>query len=189
MSKNSATGLLVTEKGLVVPIVKPELAYTQGTSVKRLQGESPMHLYGWMLYEIIRTCKYLECKNTIRDKEDARELADELIERYPTMKVEEFAICFKNIRMQVYGKYYERLKAGEFLECFLKFDSNEQRIRMLEEINTAGKKELSEPLDGVDYDKMTYRAEKGVYQRPKFTDLNEVERSRRMAEQVLKGEG
>lgn len=170
---------------MTVPVVKDLVeAFTTGTSIRSLEADHPRQLMAWLQYEIIRTCQYLECKNTITNDNDALELADELIEQFPTMKAEEFAIVFKAIRMQKYGKYYERLKAGEFLECFRKHDTSEERIRMFEEINTRGQKTNIEPLVEVDYSKWSYEPEKRTLS-DKFSDEEKIKRRRAMAEHIM----
>lgn len=170
---------------MIVPAITDlRTAFTKGTSIRAMEASHPVQLGTWLLYEIIRTCQYLECKNTITTKEDANELADELIEQYPTMKIEEFAIVFKNIRFQKYGKYYERLKAGEFMECFLKHDSSEERIRILEEINTRGQKTNIEPLVEVDYSKWSYEPQKRTLS-DKFSTEEKIKRRRAMAQHIM----
>lgn len=179
------TGLTVTANAMTVPVVKDlAQAFTQGTSIRSLEADHPVQLMMWMQGEIIRTCQYLECKNTITNDNDALELADELIEQFPTMKAEEFAIVFKAIRMQKYGKYYERLKAGEFLECFRKHDTSDERIRMFEEINTRGQKTNNEPLVEVDYSKWSYQPEKRTLS-DKFSTEEKIKRRKAMAQHII----
>ncbi len=100
------------------------------------------------------------------------------------MKAEEFAIVFKNMRMQRYGKYYERLKAGEFLECFLTHDGSEERSRMFVEINTEGQKEMKEKLPEIDYDKIIYTPQKKRLS-DNFTADEKRKRQQAMAEHIM----
>jgi len=175
----------VSQSGIVVTDSLPmEVALTHGTSVKRLMADYPAETLAYLTAQIMRTCQYLECKHTITKTDDAQELALEIMEMHPTLKIEEYPTIFKNIRMQKYGKYYERLKAGEFLEAFKTYDVSEERGRIFTERATIHNKVMAEPLPEVDYSKWNYQPQKKKLS-DHFSPEEKLIRQRAMADHIL----
>lgn len=76
-------------------------------------------------------------KTTVEDEIEYVEIAREIYRNFPTLRIEEMEEVFNGMIFGKYGKYYERLKAAEFMEAFRQHEASEERVQAFE---TAHKK-------------------------------------------------
>lgn len=71
---------------------------------------------------ILDVITFVEAKKTLDKAEDIAFTAEGIIDAFPTLKLEELKLCTNRMKLGYYGKYYERLKAAEFIEAIQKHE-------------------------------------------------------------------
>ena len=87
-----------------------------------------------LLRAVMEVCKVIDAKKTITEKLEFEMLIDEVVKDYWFMKLEEILLVFK--RMTLKGGWYERLKAGDFMDELRDYDRDE-RDTLSVELNKA----------------------------------------------------
>lgn len=87
----------------------------------------------WVATQIMRVVHRIEAKTTIHDHNEAKEIGREIYRQFPTLRIEEMEEVFNGMIFGKYGKYYERLKAAEFIDAFKQHEASEQRIAAFEQ--------------------------------------------------------
>lgn len=80
---------------------------------------------------IIDVISFVDAKKSLEREEDIFFTADAIIEEFPTLKIEELKLVCKRLKLGYYGKYYERLKAAEFIEAIQQHEG--ERAEYLEQ--------------------------------------------------------
>ncbi len=62
--------------------------------------------------------EYLDFNKSFRNTKDYIDAVDYLIEQFPAMKLEEWALIMKRLKAGYYGKMFERLKLPELVDIF-----------------------------------------------------------------------
>jgi hypothetical protein len=88
---------------------------------------------------IIDVISFVDAKKSLEKAEDIAFTAEGIIESFPTLKLEELKLVCKRMKLGYYGKYYERLKAAEFIEAIQMHEG--ERAEYLEQKH---KKQLAE---------------------------------------------
>jgi hypothetical protein len=109
-----------------------EDAIKSGTMMRTVALKAPHQFAFWAAASIMTVVARVEAKTTIRDKEEAKEVAREIWRQFPTLRIEEMQDVFDGIIFGRFGKYYERLKAAEFIDAFKQHEASEARIRCFE---------------------------------------------------------
>ena len=78
---------------------------------------------------------FIEAKRTLTSVEDITFTAEAIIQGHPTLKLEELALCCRDMKLGRFGKYYERLKTAEFTEALCQVET--ERVAILERNNLA----------------------------------------------------
>lgn len=76
---------------------------------------------------------FIEAKRTLTSVEDITFTAEAIIQGHPTLKLEELAMCCRDMKMGRFGKYYERLKTAEFTDALCQVEG--ERAAILERNN------------------------------------------------------
>lgn len=84
-----------------------------------------------LLKMIFDTVKFLDCKKTLSNEDEVFFTMESLIEDFPVFKITEWKYVTDGMKAGKYGKYFERLKASEFRDAFIHYES-EERARILE---------------------------------------------------------
>jgi len=145
---NSTTSLI---KGNSVALT-PASAWHGGTSARVALRECPEDVKRWLVTKVADLCRFVDANKTINTTEDLTFSVMALVDEFPVMKIEEFQIVFDNMKRGKYGKYYERLKLPEIIECCRRYES-EERAPILE---------AAHKVDAPRYDpsKITYKPTK-----------------------------
>ena len=70
-----------------------------------------------MIREVV---DFVEAKRTLQSVQDYLLTAEAIIQNHPTCTLEEIKLVSQRMMLGQYGKFYERLKTGEFLDCLCK---------------------------------------------------------------------
>ncbi len=104
----------------------------KGTNIRAaLKTEHAIDVRAALLKMIFDTVKFLDCKKTLSNEDEVFFTMESLIEDFPVFKITEFKYVTDGMKAGKYGKYYERLKASEFRDAFIQYES-EERARILE---------------------------------------------------------
>ena len=76
---------------------------------------------------------FIEAKRTLTSVEDITFTAEAIIQGHQTLKLEELALCCRDMKTGRFGKYYERLKTSEFTDALCQVES--ERATILERNN------------------------------------------------------
>jgi len=128
--------------------ITPKQAWDEGTNIVAAVKIAPEMVRGWIVSEVGRLIKELNCKTTISSDEELMFCCRSIIEDHPTLKLEEIRVCFDWIRKGKYGKLYERLKTPEILDFIRKYEG-ETRADMLEQRAHNSKQEKLEKTEEV----------------------------------------
>ena len=107
-------------------------AIVNGTLFRSVSTSHPVEVKNWLLGQLARVVHRVEAKVTVTDEREYIELSREIYKQFPTLRIEEMEEVFNGIIFGKYGKYYERLKAAEFIEAFRQHEAGEQRITAFE---------------------------------------------------------
>lgn len=103
-----------------------------GTNVRAaLKTPHAIDVRSALLKMIFDTVKFLDCKKTLSNEDEVFFTMESLIDDFPVFKITEWKYVTDGMKAGKYGKYYERLKASEFREAFIQYES-EERSRILE---------------------------------------------------------
>jgi hypothetical protein len=122
----------VTGTSLKVEQLPIAEAVKTGTLMRHVAGLVPQVFSAWMVANILRVKERVAAKTTITTDEEAKEIAREIYRQFPTLRIEEMQDVFDGIVFGRYGKYYERLKAAEFIDAFRQHEASEERLRVFE---------------------------------------------------------
>ena len=107
-------------------------AVLNGTLMRKVAHVAPAVFSAWVVAQILRVVQRIEAKTTIKSDDEAKEVARELYRAFPTLRIEEMQEVFDGMIFGRFGKYYERLKAAEFIEAFKQHEASEQRVQIFE---------------------------------------------------------
>ena len=103
-----------------------------GTNVRAaLKTEHAANVRGALLKMLFTTVKFLDCKKTLSNDDEVLFTFESLVADFPVFKITEWKYVTDGMKAGKYGKYYERLKASEFREAFITYES-EERSKILE---------------------------------------------------------
>ena len=108
-------------------------AVKHGTLMRKVATAAPLVFSAWIVAHVLRVVDRLEAKTTVRGEDEAKEIAREIYRNFPTLRIEEMEEVFNGMIFGRYGKYYERLKAAEFIDAFKQHEASEQRIAAFEQ--------------------------------------------------------
>jgi len=132
-SQDSQNGLVsISSTGMSVKPLPVKEAILNGTMLTGVARKHPQQAMMYLVTHIIRTVKAIEAKTTAKDADEIELIARSIIEQYPTLRCEELQQVFDNMILGKYGKYYERLKAAEFMEAFRQYDQSDERLTAFE---------------------------------------------------------
>jgi hypothetical protein len=122
----------VTGTSLRVKPLEVADAIKNGTLMRKVASAAPFVFSAWMVAHVLRVVDRLEAKTTVRGEDEAKEIAREIYRTFPTLRIEEMEEVFNGMIFGKYGKYYERLKAAEFMEAFRQHEASEERVQAFE---------------------------------------------------------
>ena len=126
--------------------VKIDKAIETGLSLRYANLQVKPELRFFLLKEIDRACKMIAAKTTINSEEELQMCLESILEENPMIKVEEVRGVFNKMIKGNYGKYYERFKTAEILDCFNLYNGEERAIA-LENINRGHMKRSEKEMD------------------------------------------
>ena len=88
----------------------------------------------FLAVELKKLVDFVDAKKTLKNDEELIFTIESLVEEFPTMKLEEFALIFRRIKQGKFGKLYERLKLAEISECCKQYEA-EERSQILENMH------------------------------------------------------
>ena len=117
----------------------PRTAWCEGLNIQAAYKAAPLQVMAALSAMLRATCEYVDANKTIQGAEQLAEVTRYLIDQYPAMKLEEWALICYRVRMGYYERYgskyklYERLKGTEFARFARKHE--EERAPLLEELH------------------------------------------------------
>lgn len=112
----------------------PAKAWQGGTNIRAAIRQEPKKVRAYLLIELKKLVDFVDAKKTLKNEDELIFTIRTLIDEFPVMKVEEFALVFKWIKQGKFGKLYERLKTAEIVECVRKYEGD-HRAQLLEEMH------------------------------------------------------
>lgn len=99
----------------------PKLAW-EGTRIAELAKIDPNQTRAILLREIAELCKAIDANKTISDSGELIYATETIIEEFPVLRIEEFLLVLRDMRIGKYGKFYERLKIAEIVSCLHQYE-------------------------------------------------------------------
>ena len=100
-----------------------------GTNVQSaLKTEHAAEVRGAILKMMFETIKFIDCKKTLTSDDDVIFTFESLLNDFPVLKITEWKYVTDGMKSGRYGKYYERLKAAEFREAFIEYESTDRAL-------------------------------------------------------------
>tara|TARA_R100001079_G_scaffold111005_1_gene88842 strand:+ start:1527 stop:2108 length:582 start_codon:yes stop_codon:yes gene_type:complete len=96
----------------------PANAWYEGTNIRFAYKEDPRIVHAYCMALLKDAIEYLDFNKSFRNTKDYIDAVDYLIEQFPAMKLEEWALIMKRLKAGYYGKMFERLKLPELVDIF-----------------------------------------------------------------------
>ena len=100
-------------------------AIEHGTNVRRALREDSFAVRSYLVSDLAFTLKVVSAGTTITETEELTYSVDSLVEEFPAMTLEGFALCFDRIRKGKAGNLYNRLKLPELIQVVRHFEGTE----------------------------------------------------------------
>ena len=72
----------------------PQVAWTQGTNIRQAMRANPKEVKMFLAVELKKLVEFVDAKKTLKNDEELVFTIESLVEEFPTMKLEEFALIF-----------------------------------------------------------------------------------------------
>lgn len=95
----------------------PEQAFFEGTSLQTAEKHQPEQTRMAVVRMIADTVKFIDAKKTLTTPEEILFTAEAILRNNPTTTLEELRMTCDRMRLGHFGKFYERLKTAEFIDC------------------------------------------------------------------------
>lgn len=109
-------------------------AWDEGTNIRVAIRCEPEQTRAAIVTLIKNTCDFIDAKKTLRGIDDIILTAQAIEHNHPTLKLEELALVTRDMKAGKFGKFYERLKTAEFLDCICQHEA--RRAEHLERTHT-----------------------------------------------------
>ena len=110
-------------------------AWNEGINLRTALRHRPEETRMAVIRMVKDVVDFIEAKRTLTSVEDITFTAEAIIQGHPTLKLEELALCCRDMKLGRFGKYYERLKTAEFTEALCQVET--ERVAILERNNLA----------------------------------------------------
>lgn len=97
--------------------VSHEQSFTAGTSLQTAVRYQPEETRMAVVRLITETVRFIDAKKTLTTPEEVLFTADAILSNNPTTTIEELRLTCDRMKAGQFGKFYERLKTAEFLDC------------------------------------------------------------------------
>jgi hypothetical protein len=117
----------------------PAEAYNKGLNLRAAVNTDGQTTRILLLGHLERLVRSVNATRSFQTEEDLYDAVDDIIEIFPTLKVEEILVCFKYIRQ---GKYelYGNLTTNTLIKCLHQYDlDNTVRLREQEHLENKNK--------------------------------------------------
>ena len=109
-------------------MITPREAWN-GTNIRAaLKTEHAADVRAALLKMMFETIKFIDCKKTLTSDDDVIFTFESLLNDFPVLKITEWKYVTDGMKAGRYGKYYERLKAAEFREAFIEYESTDRAL-------------------------------------------------------------
>lgn len=116
-----------------VLVLTHDQAWNEGSNLRTALKHRPEETRMAVIRMVKDVVDFVEAKRTLTSVEDITFTAEAIIQGFPTLKLEELAMCCRDMKMGRFGKYYERLKTSEFTEAITQVEG--ERAAILERNN------------------------------------------------------
>lgn len=135
-----------------------------------------------LMNEISLLCKFFNFNRTM-DAFQISETADLIIELYPIYTPEDFILCFKNIKILKYGKFFEGIDGGKLLEMIQAYDiERDEQIAQVRQKQTSDFKQMNRTM----HENVAEMA-KAIIEKPKEKPISEPLRDLTNGELLMQG--
>ena len=123
----------------------PARAYNEGFSTCLANKTKPVELRVMLLAELERLTRHVNATRTFQTQTDLEEAVNDIIELFPSLKVEEILTAFKHIRQ---GRFplFGNFTTNTMLDCIRKYEM-EHTVTMREQEHKERKEVLTASLD------------------------------------------
>lgn len=97
----------------------------QGTNIRRAMREDSAAVRRYLVTDLAFTLRVVDAGTTITRTDELTHAVDALVEEFPAMTLEGFALCFDRIRKGKAGNLYNRLKLPELIQVVQRFEGGE----------------------------------------------------------------
>ena len=108
--------------------ITPREAWAGTNLMSALKTEHAADVRGAILKMMFETIKFIDCKKTLTSDDDVIFTFESLLNDFPVLKITEWKYVTDGMKSGRYGKYYERLKAAEFREAFIEYESTDRAL-------------------------------------------------------------
>ena len=137
-------GLLSTPNERMFGIT-PDVAYQDGFSMSLANKTKPGELRVMLLAELERLTRHVNATRTFQTQTDLEDAVNDIIELFPSLKVEEILTAFKHIRQ---GRFplFGNFTTNTMLDCIRKYEMG-HTVTMREQEHKERKEVLTASLD------------------------------------------
>lgn len=112
---------LISKAGMLA--LDHSTAFFQGTNVRTALRMDPVETRATLVNMVGDLVKWVDAKKTLQDEAQVIFTVEAILKQLPCMTLEEIRMAFDLMKMGKLGKFYERLKTAEILECLMKVDA------------------------------------------------------------------
>lgn len=181
---------LVAHSNKLIRSYTPDQAYSTGLNLRAAVSVDGQTTRILLLGHLERLVRAVNATRSFQTEQDLYDAVDDIIEIFPTLKVEEILVCFKYIRQ---GKYelFGNLTTNTLIKCLHQYDLD-NTVRLREQEHEEQKKQLPYHTAMIDWqrlaDNIKIEPEKksleelGGHVHLTAHDLQEIEKTQKEAE-------
>jgi hypothetical protein len=105
----------------VISQVTIETAF-KGTNVRTALKLDEQATRAALIAMLAKCVRSYDANKTLTEGDEYKMVLDELVKGFPAFTIEDWRLCLYMIAKESFGRFYERLKLAQFVECFTKYD-------------------------------------------------------------------
>ena len=100
----------------------------KGTNVRTALKLDEQATRAALIAMLAKCVRFVDANKTLTEGDEYKMVLDELVKGFPTFTIEDWRLCLYMMAKETFGGYYERLKLGQFVECFTKYEQLKQPV-------------------------------------------------------------
>lgn len=94
----------------------------KGTNVRTALKVDEQATRAVLIAMLAKCVRSYDANKTLTEGDEYKMVLDELVEGFPSFTIEDWRLCLYMIAKESFGRFYERLKLAQFVECFTKYE-------------------------------------------------------------------